>query len=236
MSDMVAIILARGGSKRIPHKNIRFFGGKPMIAWAIEAAISSKLFQQVLVSTDSEEIATIAKEYGAECPSLRPAHLSDDYATTVEVLRHVLGSLKEQANKYKYCCCLYGTSFAVTKRMLSDASQILKATHSECVMSVAKYPHPVERSLSINKRGTLEYRHPQFAAARTQDLEPAYHDLGLMYWFDIDAVLSLEGSSLKALKISPCIMPRDCALDIDTEEDWLLAEQLIQIKNYNSVK
>lgn len=226
MSDAIALILARGGSKRIPRKNIRNFCGLPMIAWPIRVALASGLFSQVIVSTDDKEIAAVAKEHGAQCPELRPAFLSDDFSTTADVLHYLFKGLRAEGNLAKSCCCLYGTSAFLTADLLLKGNNLLQMQNTEVVMAVTEYPHPIERALLQNEEGFLHYFHADSASLRTQDCAVAYHDIGLLYWLDIQSFLASENNCLSNMSIRPLFVPRHLAIDIDTEDDWMIAESL----------
>ena len=226
MNDAVAFILARGGSKRIPRKNIRFFCGKPMLAWPVTAAISSGIFERVIMSTDDPEIAATAVSYGAEAPSLRPAELSDDFSTTADVLRHLLQNDRERS---EYCCCLYGTSAFLTVEMLHEGFELLRRPNGECVMAVAEYTHPIERALRIDDDNFLRYRNPEHTSSRTQDLPASFYDLGLMYWIRVEAFFAAGARSFKDLAIRPLVIPKHRAVDIDMEEDWAFAEKMASL-------
>ncbi len=223
--DAVAVVLARGGSKRVPHKNVRLLHGLPMVAWPVKAALASGIFSDVLISTDDETIATAALEAGATRPFVRPASLSDDYTPSRAVLRHALLMEKEQKGAVpEYVCMLYGTSAFVTPEILQEGYRRIKEGGASRVMCVAAYPHPVERAYRKRQEGEQEYlerSQPEYAVVRTQDLEEKYYDAGLLYWFrgeDITAQRDVEGH------VSGIILPRYMAVDIDTEEDFALAE------------
>lgn len=231
MGKSVAIILARGGSKRVPHKNIRAFCGQPMVTWAVSHAVKSNLFSQVIISTDDEEIAQAAISCGAAYYGPRPPELSNDHATTADVLRYVLNSLQSEITALKTCCCLYGTSAMVTPEMLMDGLALLQNKKSELVMSLMRYSHPIERALVINDDEMVIYRTPEFASTRTQDLRESYHDAGLFYWLRTSSFLTHNHSDFSRLKKCGLIVSRFDAVDIDTEDEWTYAEKLAQMHN-----
>lgn len=227
MPDVIAIVLARGGSKRIPRKNARPFCGKPMVCWPVEHALGSGLFRDVIISTDDAEIAEKAAASGASFYALRPAKLSDDYATTADVLRHELEAYElREGSLPKLCCCLYGTSALVTARVLIEAEQLLRRTKAQLVMAVIHYGHPIERALKFDAFGMVHYRQPDFVPVRTQDIPPSYHDAGLFYFFDVRAFMEAGGASFIPLEKAAIEMSSRNAVDIDTEEDWEFAELL----------
>ena len=176
----IAIITARGGSKRIPKKNIKDFCGKPIIAYSIEAALTSDLFETVMVSTDSEEIAEIAKYYGASIPFLRGASTSNDYATTVDVLKEVLEEYKSHGKVFDWICCLYPTAPFITRKMLKEAMDTLMDSTAESLMPVVQFSNPPQRALEI-ENGRLKYIYPEYESMRSQDLDIQYHDCGQFY-------------------------------------------------------
>jgi N-acylneuraminate cytidylyltransferase len=220
----VAIITARGGSKRVPRKNIRPFRGRPLIAWPIRAALDSQLFDKVLVSTEDAEIAAVGVECGAKILP-RPAELADDFSTTSDVLEHALKTLAAEGRAIDLCCCLYGTSYAVTPAMLREAFQHLAEERVELVMAAKRYPHPIERALVIGQDGLAVYRQPEFVPARTQDLPVSYHDTGLFYLFRAAAFLA-HGSNMVPLARHMVEIPPLAFVDIDDPADWAVAERL----------
>ena len=215
----VAIIPARGGSKRIPHKNIKDFLGKPIIAYSIEAALKSGLFDEVMVSTDDAEIASVASSFGASVPFMRSAQTSNDYATTADVIREVLDCYLKSGKSFDLFCCLYSTAPFVTQNNLKEAFSKLEEFDS--VFTVVRYSYPIQRSLNV-RDGKVGMNHPQFKDSRSQDLEASYHDAGQFYFAKTDAFLkekTLWGSNTGAL-----ILPELQVQDLDTETDWKLAE------------
>ncbi|KTT28699.1 pseudaminic acid cytidylyltransferase [Pseudomonas rhizoryzae] len=221
----VAIIPARGGSKRIPRKNIKPFHGRPMLAHSIQAALDSGLFARVVVSTDDAEIAAVARDYGAEVPFLRPAALADDHTGTVEVIQHAVAFLREQGEVFAYACCLYATAPFVTAADLTRGLELLAAQPDKAyAFSVTDYAAPVQRALRLRPDGGVESLYPQFYETRSQDLEPAFHDAGQFYWGRVAAWG--QGAPLHAPHSLPVRLPRHRVQDIDTPEDWQRAEAL----------
>ena len=226
----VAIIPARGGSKRIPRKNIKDFFGKPLIAYSIEVALESKLFDKVIVSTEDEEIASIAEEYGAEVPFLRPKELSDDFTGTGDVVQHSIEYLKKQGYSYQFICTIYATAPLLQKRYLKEGLKKLKSSNAKQAFSVTSMPFPIQRTFKINKNGRCEMFTPEHFNSRSQDLEEAYQDAGQFYWKN----LHIESKEIPFGKDSiPVILPRHLVQDIDTLEDWKRAEYMYQIINKN---
>jgi pseudaminic acid cytidylyltransferase len=223
----VAIIPARGGSKRIPRKNIREFCGKPMIAWSIEAALASNCFDQVVVSTDDEEIAEVARRYGAEVPFLRPPHLADDYAGTIPVIRHAVEALHEQGRSFDLVCCIYATAPLISVDDLRNGLQRLVDTSADYVFPVSSFPSPIQRAYRITEEGVLQMFHPENFSVRSQDLEPAFHDAGQFYWGK--STTWRQGLPIQTGNARPIILPRHRVQDLDTPEDWQRAELLFRL-------
>ncbi len=221
----LAVITARGGSSRVPRKNIRLFCGRPMVAWPTRAACTSGLFQRVVISTDDEEIAAAAQAEGAERPFARPPELADAHSTTADVLRHALQTLQCQTGSLPpWCCCLYGTSALVTPAMLHRAAALAQKEGTELVMAVTPYSHPIERGLTLDDSGLLRYLRPECVSMRTQDFTPVWHDAGLLYWFSVPAFLSEGGHSFAPLQKRALPVSALEAVDIDTQDDWEFAE------------
>lgn len=223
----VAIIPARGGSKRIPRKNIKFFCGKPMIAWSIEAALESQCFDRVIVSTDDIEIATIAKDCGASVPFMRPAELSDDYAGTLPVIRHAVEWLNEHQAQVDYACCLYATAPFVSSADLQKGWEIIQQQACSYVFSVTSYAYPIQRALRITKNGRLDMFSPAHFNTRSQDLEEAWHDAGQFYWGTAQAWT--EERTIFSHEAVPLKLPTYRVQDIDTLEDWERAQCLFKV-------
>jgi pseudaminic acid cytidylyltransferase len=219
----VAIITARGGSKRIPGKNIKPFCGKPIIAYSIEAAIESKLFEEVMVSTDDNKIADIARQYGAKVPFTRSAKNSDDFATTADVLIEVISQYRAEGKEFEYGCCLYPTAPFVNSKRLHDSFKVLCKEGADSLFAVVEYEFPLQRAFTIYN-GRMVYAYPEFAHTRSQDLKPFYHDCGQFYWFRPDPLV--KAKSLMTAKTAHFEVSRHEAQDIDTLDDWILAEAL----------
>lgn len=215
----IAIITARGGSKRIPHKNIKYFCGKPIIKYSIEAALCSNLFDEVMVSTDDEEIAKIAKEAGAVVPFMRSKKTSDDYATTNDVLKEVFAEYKKRGLFFEEAVCIYPTAPFVTADKLRKAVELLEKEDADAVTPVVRFSFPPQRAFIV-RDNLLCYQFPEFANTRSQDLKPVYHDCGQFYVVKPALVLN----DVKVKRRLPIIIPELEVQDIDTEEDWEIAE------------
>lgn len=227
----VAIIPARGGSKRIPRKNIKVFAGKPIIGYSIEAANESGLFDRVIVSTDDEEIASIAENFGAEIPFIRPVELSDDFTGTNAVVKHCLQWLSKHDCQFDYACCIYATAPFVQVNYIRLGFKHLIESGKSFTFSVASYPFPIQRAIRINKDGFVEAVYPENISKRSQDLEEIYHDAGQFYWGKVDAFLNnILTYSTESI---PIVLPRHLVQDIDTLEDWHRAELMFRaLENY----
>jgi len=220
----LALIPARGGSKRIPRKNIRLFRGRPMIAWSIAAAQAAGCFDRILVSTDDVEIAEVAALHGAEVPFLRPAHLADDQATTQAVVLHAVQWCKQQGLSVDAVCCLYATAPFVQPGDLAEAAGLLgQAPTQSFVFTATSFPFPIQRAIRIDADGRSVMFQPEHFNTRSQDLEEAYHDAGQFYWARPEAWAS-SGNLFDDGR--PLLLPRWRVQDIDTEEDWQRAELL----------
>lgn len=217
----LAIITARGGSKRIPRKNIKEFCGKPIIAYSIEAAIQSGVFDEVMVSTDDQEIAEVAMQYGAKVPFYRSEETSNDFATTNDVLREVLAEYEKRGEVFDAFCCLYPTAPFVCADRLKDAMDMLMASDAEKVFPVVAFSFPPQRAVVI-KEGMLTPTYPEFMYARSQDLEPQYHDAGQFYCFKTAPYQESEG--FWSGNILPLELSELEVQDIDNETDWKIAE------------
>ena len=220
MSNL-AIIPARGGSKRIPRKNIKDFLGKPIIAYSIETALESNLFDEVMVSTDDEEIAEIAQRFGAKVPFLRSKKNANDFAGTVDVLVEVLEEFKKLKVEFDYTCCIYPTAPFITHLKLKEAFTILKDRNLDSIFPVAPFSYPIQRALKFNKN-KIDFFYPEFEQARSQDLEKAYHDAGQFYYFNTKALL--ENKTIFSKNTGSVIINEMEAQDIDTLTDWKIAE------------
>ncbi len=230
--NRVAIIPARGGSKRIPRKNIRPFAGKPIIGYSIETALQSQLFDRVIVSTDDKEIASVAESFGAEVPFLRPAELADDFSGTNAVVKQGLEWLQSHDFPVDYACCIYATAPFVQVEHLRAGYERLIASGQSYAFSVTSFPFPIQRAIRINEDGHVEALYPEMIASRSQDLEEAYHDAGQFYWGRCDAFLQDVVTFSPAS--DPVVLPRYLVQDIDTEEDWERAE--LMYKAWESAK
>ena len=222
----VCIIPARGGTKRIPKKNIRDFCGKPMIAHSIETAKSSGAFDRIIVTTDSDEIASVAREWEAEVPFMRPPELSDDHATTDAVILHALNCLKEDGAEVEYACCLYATAPFARADYINNGLNLLKSTGATTGFSVTTFPFPIFRGLKTNELGALEMIWPEHRLTRSQDLPETYHDAGQFYWLNVGKYMKTP--SVYAKDSVPIVLPRHLVQDIDTFEDWKRAELMFK--------
>lgn len=220
----VAIITARGGSKRIPRKNIKPFLGIPIIARTIKTALDAGCFDRVIVSTDDEEIADISRAAGAESPFVRPPELSDDLTPTLPVVAHALSWLQNRGVKTDYACCLYPTAPLLKPSDVREGFELLRAGDPDYVITCCAYDFPVQRAVLIDPSGFLAPEFPEYISHRSQDLKPLYHDAGQMYWGRSEAFRAMRpffgGRAL------PLLLPKDRVQDIDSEEDWARAEFL----------
>jgi pseudaminic acid cytidylyltransferase len=227
MASTFCVIPARGGSKRIPRKNIRHFRGQPMIAWSIQAALGTGRFDRVLVSTDDPEIAAVAQGYGASVPFLRPTALADDFVGTTDVVVHAIEQLLCDGESPSLVCCLYATAPFVRPQDLEAGYELwLKHASMRPVFSAATYAFPVQRAFVISDDGAAEMLRPELYHARSQDLPEAYHDAGQFYWADVQQWRARPQFSRGCV---PLILPRWRVQDVDTEEDWRQAELLHQL-------
>lgn len=217
----IAIITARGGSKRIPKKNIKEFCGKPIICYSIEAALASGLFEEVMVSTDSEEIAEIAKKAGAKVPFMRREETSGDFATTADVLLEVLADYEKQGQTFDSLCCIYPTAPFVTAAKLKEAFSQLEEKKAEAVVPVVRYSFPPQRAF-VKQGDYTVMKYPEHARTRSQDLEAYFHDCGQFYCLDVKAFQ--EKKAVFMPKMISLEMPETEVQDIDNETDWKLAE------------
>lgn len=228
LPEPIAVIPARGGSKRIPRKNVLPFWGKPMIAWSIEAALRSGLFSTVVVSTDDEEIADIAKKHGACVPFQRPEHLANDMAPTVPVVGHAIQTLECLGWRFEKVCCIYATApFITVTDLRAGYDQICARPDAEFVFPITSYPFPIMRSVKIDTDGSLKMFWPEHELTRSQDLVPAYHDAGQFYWGTKHAFTTRSG--FFNARSYPIVIPRFRVNDIDTPEDWERAEKLFAL-------
>lgn len=222
MPSSVCIITARGGSKRIPRKNVRDFCGKPMLAYSVETAVTSGIFDVVMVSTDDDEIADVAREYGAEVPFMRSEATSNDFATTADVLCEVLSEYDKRGTKFDTMCCLYPTAPFVQVSELKEASGMIEAGASS-VIPVTSFDFPPLRGFRVAEDGSLEYAFPEYAQTRSQELPEMVHDCGRFYFAKVASFL--ESGSFITDKTKSLRIPSRLVQDIDTPEDWEMAEQ-----------
>lgn len=220
----IAIIPARGGSKRIPRKNISEFAGQPMIAHSIQTALKSNIFDRIIVSTDDDEIAQVALNTGAQVPFKRPAHLSDDFTGTVPVIAHAVAWMTENIAPVTNACCIYATAPFVIPEDLIIGHQLLVDHNADYAFSVTEYAFPIQRALKKKADGKLEMFFPEFYNTRSQDLEEGLHDAGQFYWGSAEAWLSQK--PIFSSDSIPVMLPRTRVQDIDTYSDWERAEQL----------
>jgi pseudaminic acid cytidylyltransferase len=221
---IVAVIPARGGSKRIPRKNIRLFAGKPVIAYPIAAARHCGLFDRVIVTTDDEEIASVARVFGAETPFMRPAELADDHTGTNEVTAHALEWLAQRGTQVSIACCIYPTAPLVTEADLRQGYDLLIRSGKTFVFSAGRFSFPIQRAVRITHDGGVAPFFPEWIEFRSQDLEASYHDAGAFYWGRAEAFRN--ALPLFASHSSAFVLPRCRVQDIDTLEDWEHAERL----------
>ena len=221
MSNL-AIIPARGGSKRIPRKNIKSFLGKPIIAYSIEAAMDSGLFDEVMVSTDDEEIAEIAREYGATVPFFRSEKTSDDYATTADVIEEVLLSYREKGIEFDLACCIYPTAPLISSENLIASFNLLKSQSFDTVFPVVQYSYPIQRALKVGEQKKMSLFFEANKNSRSQDLEESYHDAGQFYSFSVTDFL--KDKELWTKNTGVIVLNELKVQDIDTLTDWKLAE------------
>ena len=224
----LAIITARGGSKRIPHKNIKSFYGRPIIAYSIEAAVNSGAFDTVMVSTDDEQIADISRKYGAEVPFMRSDRTSGDFATTTDVLKEVIEEYDKRGEHFDTACCLYPTAPFITADRLREAVRSFRESGADTLISVTAFSYPPQRAL-IMQDGKLVFKYPEHLVTRSQALQKEYHDAGQFYVFDTDAFI--RNGNLMLGNIIPFELSEMEVQDIDTEVDWELAELKYKLVN-----
>lgn len=224
----LGLIPARGGSKRIPRKNIRPFFGRPIIAHSIEAALAARTIDRVIVSTDDEEIAAVARAAGADVPFMRTPELSDDHATTLAVIADAIERVEAEGVAVDAVCCLYATAPFVTAHDLDTAFDLLDGGNISYVFAATEYAYPIQRALRL-RNGRPEMFNPELASTRSQDLEPAYHDAGQFYWCRPDPVRAnrpVLGPDAALYRVE-----RARVVDIDTPEDWKMAEELYRLRS-----
>ncbi|MBE5941175.1 MAG: pseudaminic acid cytidylyltransferase [Lachnospiraceae bacterium] len=228
MSRKIAVITARGGSKRIPKKNIKEFCGKPILAYSIKAALESNIFDEVMVSTDSREIAEIAIEYGANVPFMRSDETANDYATTNDVLKEVFSEYEKKGQKFDVAVCIYPTAPFITAEKLREAVALMEQEGVDAVTPVVRFSFPPQRAFVI-RDGAIQYQFPENAVKRSQDLEPIYHDCGQFYVMRIENVINGVGPK----RAVPYILPETEVQDIDTQEDWEIAEMKYRMMKHD---
>lgn len=228
----VAIIPARGGSKRIPRKNIKMFCGKPMIARSIDAAQKSGVFDRIIVSTDDEEIAAVAKEYGAEVPFMRPEELSNDFAGTIPVIRHAVEWLTINGESVDFVCCVYATAPFIRPEDIIRGLNTIREQQADYSFTVTRFPYPIQRALKVNQQKQISMFSPEMFHVRSQDLEESWHDAGQFYWGTSSAWLN-EKPIFSANSYS-IELPRERVQDIDTQEDWRVAEWLYKAMEFKN--
>lgn len=219
--SVIAIITARGGSKRIPKKNIKEFYGKPMLAYAIEAAKGAGIFDEIMVSTDSEEIAEVARKYGANVPFMRSERTANDFATTFDVLEEVINEYKKQGNFFDELCCIYPCVPFLTSKTLKESYKLMKQTKANALQPVCKYPAPVEWAMKI-ENGFLLPNDKEALKIRSQDLTPKYFDVGMFYFCNTE--IMLKEKTVVPTDTSGYIIDESECQDIDTPDDWKMAE------------
>lgn len=227
----LCVIPARGGSKRIPRKNIKEFCGQPMIAYSIQAAKKSGCFDKIIVSTDDEEIAEVAKSYGAEVPFMRPEELANDYAGTIPVIKHTIEWFEQNQNSPDLVCCLYATAPFVQAETIKKAQKQLEDMQADYCFTATSFPFPIQRAIKLSENERVEMFYPEHFSTRSQDLEEAYHDAGQFYWGKSEAWKT--ETRLFSDKATAYILPRHLVQDIDTPEDWQRAELMYQLLKQN---
>ena len=225
----LAVIPARGGSKRIPRKNIKDFGGQPMISWSIAVAQQSARFDRIFVSTDDPEIAQVARACGAEVPFMRPPELSDDHTGTTPVIAHAIAWQNALGEPVSEACCIYATAPFVQPQYLQRGLQVLQDSGADYAFSVTSYAFPIQRAIRISSDQRIEMFQPEHFNTRSQDLEEAWHDAGQFYWGKASAWLALQ--PLFGSGAAPVPLPRHRVQDIDTPEDWARAEWMFKCFN-----
>lgn len=225
----LAVIPARGGSKRIPRKNIRLFGGQPIISWSIAAARQSGCFDRIIVSTDDPEISEVAKAHGAEVPFVRPPELSDDHTGTIPVIAHAIAWQNTNGEDVSEACCIYATAPFIRSEDLQRGWQAIQGCDTKYAFSVTSYAFPIQRALRITPAERVAMYQPEHFTTRSQDLEEAWHDAAQFYWGKADAWLT--GLPLFSEAAKPVILPRHRVQDIDTPEDWARAELMFKCLN-----
>lgn len=229
----LCVIPARGGSKRIPRKNIKEFCGQPMISYSIKAALASECFDQVIVSTDDGEIAKVAKSFGATVPFFRPEELSDDHTGTAVVIKHAIEWFEQNGHMPTEVCCLYATAPFVQASSIQQSYMQMQNEYAEFCFSVTSFAFPIQRAIKINSHQRVEMFSPENFAKRSQDLDEVYHDAGQFYWGAANAWK--QQKTIFSDITSPYILPRYLVQDIDTDEDWQRAELMYQVLQQQGV-
>ncbi|WLA54293.1 pseudaminic acid cytidylyltransferase [Bradyrhizobium diazoefficiens] len=228
----IAVIPARGGSKRIPRKNIRPFCGKPIIAYSIEAAQKSGLFDEIIVSTEDEEIAEVARQFGATAPFVRPKEIADDFTGTNAVVKHAVGWFAERGTDITHACCIYATAPLIQVRFIREGYERLIGSDAAFAFSITHYAFPIQRAVRLTPEGRVDSLYPEHRMTRSQDLEPAFHDAGQFYWGTARAFLDdVPVFSPRSIGV---VLPRVLVQDIDTLEDWEQAEFMFRAVGGNS--
>lgn len=227
----IAIIPARGGSKRIPRKNIKDFLGMPIIAYSIKAALESEIFDEVMVSTEDEEIAGVARKYGASVPFLRSSETSNDFATTADVINEVIHSYARQGKEFDNVACIYATAPFVSKEKLQEAIGLINSRQFDSVFSCVEFSYPVLRSLVIDNTGRIAMKWPEYKNSRSQDLEKFYHDAGQFYLSNVQSFIRTKG--FWGENTAPIILSELEVQDLDTPTDWAIAEMKYRILRDN---
>jgi N-acylneuraminate cytidylyltransferase len=225
----LAIIPARGGSKRIPGKNIKDFLGKPIIAYSIEAALATGIFDEVMVSTDDEKIATIARQFGATVPFMRSEKNADDFATTADVIEEVIQEYRNIGQRFDTLCCIYPTAPFVTAERLKEGGRLLESQDYDSVVPMVQFGFPIQRAIYLNETNQAFFFRPEHTQTRSQDLEKAYHDVGQYYW--LNTTKFLANKQIWTQNTGAIILDEMEAQDIDTLEDWEIAEFKYQLKH-----
>ena len=223
----ICIIPARGGSKRIPKKNIKDFHGQPIIAYSIKAAINSGCFEKIIVSTDDQDIASVAKEFGAEVPFERPAEISDDFTTTIDVIQHAIGWCEAQGWQFDKVCCVYATAPFISSAYITQGLNFLEDHDIDYAFSATSFSFSIQRGFYIDEAGVVSMLQPEHTNTRSQDLQEAYHDAGQFYWGKVSAFRA--GLPFFANHSKPVLIPRKRVQDIDTTEDWDYAEKMFEL-------
>ena len=223
----IAIVPARGGSKRIPRKNIRLFAGQPVLAYPVRAALASKCFDEVIVSTDDDDIALVARTVGASTPFIRPSELADDHTMLVDVITHAIKWFHERGQVVSEVCCIYATAPFVTSKSLRLGLETLQTSGRNFALSITSFPFPVQRAVRVAADGGINAMYPEFRETRSQDLEPAWHDAGQFCWGTCQGFL--DRLPVFSENTAGVILPRHLVQDLDTLEDWRRAELMYEV-------